>query len=309
MTDDLNLLASAYLDGEATAEEIAQVEADADALAEVERLRQVRAVVGHVEAPPISTREAHLAAALGAWDQLPLSERNGSQVAATSGGIDPLAAAAAGSISAPTSARRASRASRSNGWILAGAASLVVLLVGGLTLRSLTGDDDSTDDVASVQPTSTVTAATASADATTDPSLQPNEDISDPDTEADPTNDGAPPPEEGLEELSSPDDLAVFASDAVGIFPPTVDNTVEPADTAEPPVVEDAAPRESDDQATTPETPDGSTGLPLCQGADLVVGPAMYNGVLVIVGVDTSRNLALAYTSDDCALVAQAPLP
>ena len=32
MTDDLNLLASAYLDGEATAEEIAQVEADADAL-------------------------------------------------------------------------------------------------------------------------------------------------------------------------------------------------------------------------------------------------------------------------------------
>ena len=112
------------------------------------------------------------------------------------------------------------------------------LLFGGLTLRSLTGDDDSTDDVASVQPTSTVTAATASADATTDPSLQPNEDISDPDTEADPTNDGAPPPEEGLEELSSPDDLAVFASDAVGIFPPTVDNTVEPADTAEPPVVE-----------------------------------------------------------------------
>ena len=39
MTDDLTLLASAYLDGEATPDERARVEADPALLAEVERLR------------------------------------------------------------------------------------------------------------------------------------------------------------------------------------------------------------------------------------------------------------------------------
>ena len=45
MNDDLTLLASAYLDGEATPDERARVEADPSLLREVERLRAARATL------------------------------------------------------------------------------------------------------------------------------------------------------------------------------------------------------------------------------------------------------------------------
>jgi hypothetical protein len=317
MTDDLTPLASAYLDGEATVEEIARVEGDTAALAEVERLRQVRAVVGYVDPPVISAREAHLAAALEAWDRLPAAERDGSQVGAAAAGLDPAAAAGVSSIAAPTKGSRAKgsrarSASRSNGWILAGAASLVVLLAGGLTLRSLTGDDG--EDVA-VESAATDPPTSAGGDAaTTDPSVEPGEDITDPDTEPDDASEGAPPPEEGLEELNAPEDLAVFGSDAVGV------DVIEEG-TAPP--SEDAAPRGTSAPDGTDPAGAGATTVvlpaeepaeepadfPLCAGADIVVGPAVYQGMFVIVGIDTDRNLALAYLPDDCTLVAQAPLP
>ena len=305
MTDDLTPLASAYLDGEATAEEIARVEGDAVALAEVERLRKVRAVVGDLEAPAISAREAHLAAALGAWDRLPESERDGSQVGAAAAGVDPVAAAAVSSIASPTSGSRARRTSGSNGWILAGAASLVVLLAGGLTLRSLTGDDGDSDVAVESAVTEAPVAASGDA-ATTDPSVEPGEDITDPDTEADDSSEGAPPPEEDLEELNSPEDLAVFASDALG-------QTVITQPAGIP--IEDEAPRDEDGPGTEPSAattieavPTEDEGLPLCAGADIVVGPALYQGTLVIVGIDTDSGTALAYLPANCAVVAQAPL-
>ncbi len=56
MTDDDLNLASAYLDGDVTADERARVEADAELIAEVERLRQVRIVLGDTETPAISRR-------------------------------------------------------------------------------------------------------------------------------------------------------------------------------------------------------------------------------------------------------------
>ena len=80
MNDDLTILASVYLDGDVTADERAQVEASAELLAEVDRLRTVRAVVSTTsssDAAPISMRERHLAAALDAWDRLPDNERTG----------------------------------------------------------------------------------------------------------------------------------------------------------------------------------------------------------------------------------------
>lgn len=299
MTDDLSPLASAYLDGEATVDEIAQIERDAEMLAEVERLRQVRAVVGVVDPMPISLREAHLAAALDAWDRLPATERDGSQLGAAAG-VDPVAAAGVSSISAPATSSRARRTSRSNGWILAGAASLVVLLAGGLTLRSLTGDDGGSDtagEIATVSTPSNGSAAATGADAdTTDPSLEPSEAISDPDTGTDESTEG-PPPEDGLEELGSPEQLGVYASDAVGD-----DGTVIVEDDAPP--IEDDAPRPSDAPAET-----ATTDFPLCAGADHVVGPATYQGTFVVVGIDTDNNVAIAYLPTNCAVVAQAPLP
>ncbi len=48
--------------------------------------------------------------------------------------------------------------------------------------------------------------------------------------------------------------------------------------------------------------------LPLCQGVDVVVGLALYGDERVVVGIDESRNLAIAYREDDCAFVARASL-
>jgi CII-binding regulator of phage lambda lysogenization HflD len=56
MNDDLTFLASAYLDGNITPAERVQVEGDIDLLAEVERLRQVRAVLGSTETTDFSPR-------------------------------------------------------------------------------------------------------------------------------------------------------------------------------------------------------------------------------------------------------------
>ena len=67
MNDDLTLLASAYLDGEVDAAERARVEGDTEMLAEVERLRAVRMLIGETEPSSISTREALLANALEVW--------------------------------------------------------------------------------------------------------------------------------------------------------------------------------------------------------------------------------------------------
>jgi hypothetical protein len=77
MNDDLSSLASRYLDGDADADERAQVDVDPELQAEVARLRMVRAVVADLDEPIISVRERHLAAALDAWDRLPPAERTG----------------------------------------------------------------------------------------------------------------------------------------------------------------------------------------------------------------------------------------
>jgi hypothetical protein len=300
MTDDLTPLASAYLDGEATVDEVAQIERDAEMLVEVERLRQVRAVVGDVDPMPISVREAHLAAALDTWDRLPATERDGSQLGALAAGVDPIAAAGVSSISAPATSSRARRTSRSNGWVLAAAASLVVLLAGGLTLRSLTGDDGESDtagEITTVSTPSNGSAAASGADAdTTDPSLEPSEAISDPDTGTDESTEGAPPPEDDLEELGNPEQLGVYASDAVGEDGTVITEAVVPP-------IEDAAPRTSAAPAET------TSDFPLCAGADYVVGPATYQGTFVVVGIDTDNNVAIAYLPTNCAVVAQAQLP
>lgn len=66
--DELDLLASAYLDGEATSEEVAMVERDPQLLARVEELRTVSEQVGTpVSGPSAELKEQQLAAALSAF--------------------------------------------------------------------------------------------------------------------------------------------------------------------------------------------------------------------------------------------------
>jgi hypothetical protein len=51
------------------------------------------------------------------------------------------------------------------------------------------------------------------------------------------------------------------------------------------------------------------TEFPLCLGVDLIVGPAMYGDVPVVVGIDEGRNIAIAYRAATCAEVARVRLP
>ena len=99
MNDDLTILASAYLDGDVTADERAQVESSDELLAEVDRLRTVRALVSNAslaEPAPISMRERHLSGALDAWERLPENERTGALRDSTPNAADAAAAAGDG---------------------------------------------------------------------------------------------------------------------------------------------------------------------------------------------------------------------
>jgi hypothetical protein len=297
--DDLTLLASSYLDGDVTADERARVEGDPVALAEVDRLRSVRALLGDVEPPAISIREAQLAAALDIWDRLPERERTGARRDATPVGIDAAAAAGAAAVTAPTPlhGRRRPGRTTSTRWLTGAAAALVLVLAGGVALQlSSTDSDDSAESstteaaesvdalVATEGDADDLAAESAPAGALADEAPAPVDTRVDPDVE-----DVAPPGENaGLAQLDDLDDLADFAAVAIG------------------------APRAPEDVTAATSATDGdesATELPRCLGVDLVVGPAVYGDVAVVVGIDEGRDLAIAYVPDTCAEVARVRLP
>lgn len=316
MTDDEHIeLASAYLDGEVTAAERARVEDDPALAAEVDRLRAVRAVVAHVPEPRVNVREQHLAAAFEAWERVP-AER------------DPTPRG--------TRTRRDRRRPAAvNRWMLAAAAALVVVLAGGLTLRSLTdrGTDDTTaevaDDAAEAAEIAAEVPVTAAADdaeqaSTAEESMElseavemaeeadaapatPDPDTADPDT--DPATDeaaAAPPPDDDLVVLATPVDLASFAADGLA-----ADDDVAAANADAIDGEEDSGGQLPDNARTIPPADEESLGpaeLPECAGADLNVGPAIYDDIEVVVSIDAARRWALAYAIEDCQLVARARL-
>jgi hypothetical protein len=49
--------------------------------------------------------------------------------------------------------------------------------------------------------------------------------------------------------------------------------------------------------------------LPRCLGVEIIVGPAVYGDVPVVVGIDEGRNLAIAYRAANCSEVARVRLP
>jgi hypothetical protein len=126
--DDRNAvdLASAYLDGEATADERARVEGDAVLMAEVARLRQVRDAVATIPPAPAEAREAAIAAAMAAFDELPVEPPDTEQPAAPSN---------------VTSLERR-RQVRTMQAVTAAAAAAVVLVIGGFVIANRGGGDD-----------------------------------------------------------------------------------------------------------------------------------------------------------------------
>ena len=127
MADHDNLdaveLASAYLDGEATADERARVEADPELLAEVARLRHIGDAVAATSPASPAHRDAAIAAALSVFDEL----RVGGPTAPT---VVPIAS------------RRHAR------WMqaLTAAAAIAVLVLGGFVIANRGGDDDDSAD-------------------------------------------------------------------------------------------------------------------------------------------------------------------
>jgi len=137
MNDEQLELANAYLDGEATADERALVEADAELLAELPRLRNARAALGDVEPPNPAARESAIAAALAVFDER-------TSVAAAAG--SPATRAAPTNV-VPLERRR--RLRRLQG--LSAAAAAIVIVGGGFAITQRDGGDDSARDTADEQ--------------------------------------------------------------------------------------------------------------------------------------------------------------
>ena len=186
---------------------------------------------------------------------------------------------------------------RSNRLLLGAAAAIMVVFAGGIALQTFTGsessDEASFDAATAATPTDPPVAALAepseaagSQRAATDPETASAESA---DAAGSSTGgtvdtgiaDPAPPGDLELEQLSTTEELGIFASDAVDA--PTSPDV--PAATSAP----------IDDQLTATQATILDAELPLCLDVDYVVGPALYQGTEVVVGVDISRDLALAY--------------
>ena len=144
--DDTTLLASAYLDDEATPDERALVETSPEALAVVADFGNVRTVLG-ATAPEasLSEREGHLATALDVWGRMSALERSGEVT--PSDGLDAAAAAAVMTPLDGTRRGRPDRPTRAGAvsmpqWVLGAAAALVMIAgIGAVVLGDVTLGD------------------------------------------------------------------------------------------------------------------------------------------------------------------------
>jgi len=136
-------LVSAYLDGEATADEVARVESTPELMAEVDRLQALTSRIASAPAvppAPVAQREAHLAAALAAFDAAAQREP-AAGAPETTPSVDTTQAKAAKTTTAPAevvslSERRSSR-SWPRGRVLGIAAAVALFVVGAAALFSL----------------------------------------------------------------------------------------------------------------------------------------------------------------------------
>ncbi|MGK0275482.1 MAG: hypothetical protein ACI9N0_001866 [Ilumatobacter sp.] len=318
MNDDLTLLASAYLDGNTTPAERAQVDGDPATLAEVERLRQVRAVLSQTDSAPISTRERHLAAAFEVWDRLPTSEFGSD---ATPAGARSAAAAGQASITSPRSVGE-SRQRRDSSRILAIAAGLIVVVGGGLVARgfiSSNNNDSVTSEAADTVDQDLSLRAEIEAEAADETFSNAGGDVaselSAADVPAAPEADtliggeSEGPPDENLEVLSSAEELAVFANDLNRTIAQVENDRVAEA-VQEAPAETDAA-LDSNVQAAPADA--AASPFPLCDVVTRIVGPALWDapGLFdepVIVGINDITGEAVAYQLDSCIVIARTAL-
>ena len=320
--DDTSVLASAYLDDEATPDERALVETSPQALDAVAGFGDVRAVLG-ATAPEasLSERESHLSTALDVWARMSDLERAGEATPAD--GVDAAAAAAVTTPLSDTRRNRGDRRKRSGAmsmpqWALGAAAALVMVAgVGAVVLGLLREDSVDPIDVAAEQiaedPATEVDALEAdeaaevagentnngdipvesnlSEDAAEPGGLFPEEGgvvdaaSSEQADDAPGSDQPAPAPEIPEIEIETPEDLAVYGSLAV----PALGQV--PADQADI------------DFEQVRGTCDAELGL------EERLEPVVYQGIEVGVGVDLVNSVVYAYDRDDCSVVESVALP
>lgn len=143
--DEADLLASAYLDNEATSEERARVEADPTLMHRVEEFRTI-AMENSKVTPPAGLAGLQIAAALDEFDAMRSAEVG---AVATTGEHRP----------APVTSLSERRSRRASLPIWLGAAAIAALVVGGLGVIAGGGGGD--DEVASVERSPAASAASA----------------------------------------------------------------------------------------------------------------------------------------------------
>jgi hypothetical protein len=303
MNDDLTLLASAYLDGEATPDERARVEADPLLLGEVERLRTARVRLLDTtwfERPSDEVREAAIAAALGAWDVT----ASGSSVA---GAETPPAGR-------QSNVRTFERRRTYTRW-LGAAAALVAIAALGVVVSQIGGrsDDAETSSVAVEAPADTTAAAGALFDSADE---QPEQSAAGGDAGRAATADdsgGAGPASEAAELAPS----APAGTPAPAATEPAAvagDLASAPAALAVMQTPRDLAAVAADANAAVENgTNHDVVARPCSDDAfddiDTYVAFGTYRDVSVVIGIDDDADRAIAIDPDTCEIVAEAPLP
>jgi hypothetical protein len=297
MTDDLTLLASTYLDGEATPDERARVEGDAALLAEVERLRQARAALLDArwfERPGDDVREATVAAALAAWD-------------AETGLADSRAPTGPGARRAPVVSFERRRAYTR--WLTAAAA---VAAVAGLGVVVAQSGGDNTDDASSTAieaASETIGRAEAGNefDEQSEPPSDTEEALSDDAATDAAGGEGADadvfaeaPSAEGTE---APSQTMPAAADMTGPAPPVAIETPQQLAAY---AAEARAVVENDTSRATLSRPCPDEAF---DDIDSYVAMGMYRELLVIIGIDDDDERAIAVDPATCEVVAEASLP
>ena len=279
-------LASAYLDGEATPDERARVEADPILLAEVERLRAAAAAVAAVDAPSVEQREAAVGAALATFDELRVT-------AAEPEPPTPPANVAS------LDRRRQARVMQA----LTAVAAVAVLVIGGFVVANREGPDDSAGDIrqapatASGEGTAPATMAMVAAPTTTAPAESA--------ADAAETADAA---DAALELEDAP--LAAAPPDSTSA--PAAPAAAEAAATDAPPVVRDAAELRAYAQARGDELLSLAAVIAACDAeTDGAAPDALFedaDGLITEIAVGATADGYAAVSLGDCSIVLRASL-
>ena len=273
-------LASAYLDGEATPDERARVEGDPALLAEVERLRAVAAAVAEVPAPSADRRDAAVAAALAAFDELRVGTTPPPAPPATVSSLD---------------RRRQARRMQA----LTAVAAAAVLVVGGFVIANRDGDDDSAGEIrqapvsARAVESPVTSAESAAPDVTLEPAgSEPSAEFAESDAAADAEDEplaAAPPP----------------AAPATSV--PSQGAAADAAAATEPPIVSDAAELRTYVETLDDEPPPVAEVIAACEEGPSPAPPEARfeddDGVLTDIAVALTADGYAAVALDDCAIV------